>query len=128
MGAFPAWAPTWQNTTEAASSHSPAEAQWAQPVANHIFTGSESSPAAWTDPADYDSGTDSDTSSSHGLETYTLDDLPPATNENDLLAEVWWAYSRAKGRWRRMTGKPVRRVRRFLRKRSWSFGKGDGKR
>ena len=84
--------------------------------------------AAWTDPADYDSGTDTDTSSSDGHAQYTLEDLSATSNEDELLAEVYWAYSKAKGRCRRMTGKPVRRVRRFLKKRPWTstFGKGEG--
>ena len=102
--------------------------QWSQPEPSN-FTGAAASSDGWNNPAEYESGTDTDTSSDDGNATFTCEDLPATSSEAELLAEVYWAYSKAKGRWRRMTGKPVRKVRRFLRKRPFnsSFGKGKGK-
>ena len=75
-----------------------------------------------TIPDEYDSGTDSDTISSVGDTTYT--EAQDARLPNDQLQEIFWAYQAAKGRWRRATNKPTRKVRRFFRKRVAHKGKG----
>ena len=77
-------------------------------------------------PDDYDSGTDTDTISSVGDTTYT--EAPDARLPNEQLQEIFWAYQAAKGRWRRATNKPTRKVRRFFRKRFAHKGKGKGNR
>ena len=71
---------------------------------------------------DIDSGTDTDTSSSVGENHYDMSDVP--TGNDDVIAEhLFWAYRHHKGRYRRFMRKPVRRVRRFFKRR----GKGRGK-
>lgn len=72
-----------------------------------------------------DSGTDTDTQSSVGEFWYEYEDIP---NYNELAEpqqaeELFWAYQKAKGRYRRFMRKPVRRVRRFMKRK----GKGKGK-
>ena len=44
--------------------------------------------------------------------------------EEQTAQELFWAMERAKGRWRKFMKKPVRRVRRFFRKRFARKGKG----
>ena len=66
-------------------------------------------------------GTDTDTSSSEGLTNYDASDLPPTRDAGELLQHAYWAYAGAKGRWRRLIAKPVRRTRRLLKR---TFGKG----
>ena len=113
---FPAWAqPTMSDQ------------QWAQPMQSSTYQAAAAPAAEEAYPADYDSGTDTDTSSSDGNTAYHFDDIPNTSNESELFAQVYWAYSKAKGRWRRMTGKPVRRVRRFLKRRPWNLSPGKGK-
>ena len=71
------------------------------------------------------SGTDSDTQSSYGENNY--DDLVQGVPQSQIAAHLFWTYTRAKAAWRRYTGKPVRRARRFLRKAFKGKGKGRGK-
>ena len=85
--------------------------QWAQPTQPTNVQGAAAPTTQWSNPADYDSGTDTDTSSHNGNTAYTLEDIPATSSEAELMSHVYWAYSKAKGRRRRMTGKPVRRVR-----------------
>ena len=63
-------------------------------------------------PNEYDSGTDSDTVSSVGDTMYmeAQDERP----HDEQLQEIFWAYQAAKGKWRRATNKPTRKVRRFF--------------
>ena len=68
------------------------------------------------DNADADSGADTDTSSSDGEQVYTCEDLPPSSNDEERVSNMFWAYQYAKGRWRRAAGNPIRRVRRFLKR------------
>ena len=71
-----------------------------------------------------DSGTDTDTVSSVEETWYEYDDIPEGLDDHQKAEELFWAYQRAKGRYRRFMRKPVRRVRRFLKRK----GKGKGKR
>jgi hypothetical protein len=73
----------------------------------------------------YDSGTDSDTVSSAGDMSYHDDDLH-GLNPEQIDEQIFWAYQRAKSRWRRHMHKPTRRVRRFFRKPRRGKGKGYG--
>ena len=74
-----------------------------------------------------DSGTDSDTASSIGDTNYQAEVNVPAGSSNEYVAQhLFWMYQKAKGAWRQFMGKPVRKVRRFL-KREPSKGKGKGK-
>ena len=70
-----------------------------------------------------DSGADADTASSVEETWYEYDDVPEGLDENQKAEELFWAYQRAKGRYRRFMREPVRRVRRFLKRK----GKGKGK-
>lgn len=68
-----------------------------------------------------DSGTDTDTSSDY------CDERCPAAEgatASEQAAEIYWAYSRAKARWRSFMGKPTRKVRRFARRAISKGGKG----
>jgi hypothetical protein len=72
--------------------------------------------------ADDDSGTDTDTSSDDGTEVIntTFDINGP---EHIVQEQIYWQMRNAKRLWRRYTHKPVRKVRRFVRK---NKGKGKG--
>jgi len=91
---------------------------------NPQWSGSSWTPAAAyaAVPMDNDSGTDSDTESSIGATAYVWDDVQ-GSDANETAENLFWAYQHAKGRYRRFLGKPVRRVRRFFRRK----GKGKGK-
>ena len=71
----------------------------------------------------FDSGTDTDTESSIGDTRYDYSDIPAGASEQETAEHLFWAYQQAKGRYRKFMRKPVRRVRRFLRRK----GKGKGK-
>ncbi len=77
---------------------------------------------------DVDSGTDSDTASSLGESTYDLStaDIPAEMrgNESAVAQSLFWAYERAKKAWRSFMQKPTRRVRRYLKKKGYTKGKG----
>ena len=77
---------------------------------------------------DYDSGTDSDTASSEGNTQYELEVPPEIANHPGAVAQhLFWAYERAKRAWRSYMQKPVRRVRRFLKRSGKGTGKGKSK-
>ena len=80
---------------------------------------------AWYNDNDYDyySGTNTDTSSDDwGVTDDSADvaNLPPDQQAEQILFQ----YRHAKRRWRQFTEKPVRRIRRFVRRKG---GKGGGK-
>jgi hypothetical protein len=104
------------------------------PWVGHANTATDSNTGwnlgTWTEPVynthePADSGTDTDTASSVGEAWYEYEDIEDFENlgEPQQAEELFWAYQRAKGRYRRFMRKPVRRVRRFLKRR----GKGKGK-
>ena len=70
-----------------------------------------------------DSGTDTDTVSSVGDTWYDIADIPEGIDETQKAEELFWTYQKAKGRYRQFMRKPVRRVRRFIKRK----GKGKGK-
>ena len=75
-----------------------------------------------------DAGTDTDTASDSGGEYEAPAGLPQNATPTMIAESLFWAYSRAKVAWRRFMGKPVRRVRRFVRRHHQKGkGKGDGK-
>ena len=61
--------------------------QWSQPEPSN-FTGAAASSDGWNNPAEYESGTDTDTSSDDGNATFTCEDLPATSSEAELLAEA----------------------------------------
>ena len=67
-------------------------------------------------PADTVSGTDSDTESSFGedicYDAPEFQGLTPA----QISEKIWWGYARAKSTWRKHMHKPVRRVRRVIKR------------
>ena len=85
--------------------------------------------------ADSENGTDTDTISSLGDGDLDLPaSIPPTATQAEIAQHLFWAYEAAKSRWRRFTGKPVRAVRRFIRRKGkgkggerGSKGKGKGK-
>ena len=82
--------------------------------------------AANTDNEWSDNGTDTDTESD--LEDGELEvPLPPTASTTEVAHHLWWAYSTAKSNWRRFMGKPVRAVRRFLRRKGHTKGGTKGK-
>lgn len=87
---------------------------------------STSYPADWAyyqDPtAEGASDTDSATESDDGAEPVASEDLQGLTAP-EADEHLFWQYAEAKRRWRRFTGKPVRSLRRVLRRK----GKGKGK-
>ena len=73
-----------------------------------------------------DNGTDTDTASSCGYEDIVLPaDLPATASTAEITQRLFWAYERAKSDWRKFTGKPVRAVRRFIRRKGKGKGKGE---
>ena len=75
-------------------------------------------------PAEYDSGTDTDTVSSLGEEDLDFSEFTGLTEEQ-REQELFWLYQHAKRRWRRNQQKGTRKVRRYFRRRM--KGKGRGK-
>ena len=79
--------------------------------------------AFYRDPdAEGASDTDSATESDDGVEPIQTEDLQGLTAP-EADEHLFWQYAEAKRRWRRYTGKPVRSLRRVLRRK----GKGKGK-
>ena len=73
------------------------------------------------------SGTDSDTESSCWEEDIELpSDVNATYTPQQVTQSIWWAYQKAKGAWRKHTGKPVRAVRRFVRKQHYLKNRGKG--
>ena len=73
-----------------------------------------------------DTDTDSDTSSDSGTE-----ELSPRgfdqTSQSEAAEHIYLQYRKAKKRWRRFTGKPVRKFRRYLKSAKRAKGKGKGR-
>ena len=94
-------------------------AAWSPPTApDTAFLAGTAGANAW------DSGTDTDTSDDDGTET--LDDQDLRGLEHLRAQEqAFWAYRTAKRRWRRYTGEPVRRARRFAKRQGKGKGKGQ---
>ena len=116
---------TWHNDSNA----------WHENVSSAFWTGSPPEESLWPSQEQneymdeeefYESGTDTDTSSSCGDHDYNMDNIPPG-DDNTRAQYLYWLYSHAKKRWRSFTGKPVRRLRRFFRKPKGKGGKGKGK-
>ena len=97
-----------------------------QSAGSPIGAGYDQRPTYHTQDQDIDSGTDSDTASSEG-ETDYRDMIPAGIPQSGITAHLFWAYSRAKAAWRSHMRKPVRRVRRFIRRKGKGKGKGRGK-
>ena len=74
----------------------------------------------------YDSGTDTDTVSSTGENQYTMEGVPPGLSPTGIAEHLLWAYEQAKSRFRHYMGKPVRRLRRFMRHPAKGKSKGKG--
>ena len=60
-------------------------------------------------------GTDTDTESSYGENNYDYSDILHMDAE-EQEQELYWTYKQHKGRFRRFMRKPVRKVRRFFRR------------
>jgi hypothetical protein len=74
-----------------------------------------------------ESGTDTDTVSSLGDQEYDYSDLPQELDRDQAAEHLFWAHQQAKGRFRRFMRKPVRKVRRFIKRKGKGKGKGNGK-
>ena len=120
--AYPAWS---QSSNLGPAGAAPSSSGSTTPFAAW-WTHEQYATSSWFTEGDDRSGngTDTDTSSSDGLTNYDTSDLPQTRDAGELLQHAYWAYAKAKGRWRRLTAKPVRRTRRFLKR---SFGKGFSK-
>ena len=95
--------------------------QQQQPLANTTNT-AQAYPAM--NDEDSGNGTDTDTASSCGMGELEFPPELPATATQEEIGQVLWAtYDKAKSNWRRFNNKPVRAVRRFVRRK----GKGSGK-
>ena len=70
--------------------------------------------------------TGSATSSDSGTEHIDMSDLRPMTDQQ-ASEHVFWQYRMHRRRWRRLTGKPVRRFRRHVRHFVKRRGKGKGR-
>ena len=84
---------------------------------------------AFPTDADVDSGngTDTDTESSNWSNNDGPGDIPgpPAgATPDEITAHLYWAYTKSKSNWRRHTGRPVRRVRRIMKRHIKGKGKG----
>ena len=66
------------------------------------------------DDGESSDGTSSATSSDSGTEHIDMSDLQPMTDQQ-ASEHVFWQYRMHRRRWRRLTGKPVRRFRRHVR-------------
>ena len=86
--------------------------------------------------AEYETGTDTDTSSDSGHEQHDMSEHHGLNNE-EASELAFWQYRTAKRKWRRITNKPTRKFRRLTRKirrkgkgkgfrSSKGFGKGKG--
>ena len=120
----------WQNPAAdpwQASASMPGQAQAAasssQPAARDAGQGG----AYYAPAAEGDSGTDTDTISSlcEPLNYQEEEELRGMTPEQ-MDAHLFWTYQRAKSRWRRHMQKPVRRARRFIRRKGKGKGRGKG--
>lgn len=104
----------WGAHDSASSSHHPQATAAAAHATDWAF---------YQDPdAEGASETDSATESDDGVEPLPAEDLQGLTAP-EADEHLFWQYAEAKRRWRRYTGKPVRSLRRVLRRK----GKGKGK-
>ena len=110
--------PAWGTGTSQPAWQQPQQQQ--QPIADQAYAAME---AEWNENSD--NGTDTDTESSCGIGELELPTELPATATQAEIGQVLWAdYQKTKSNWRRFNGnKPVRAVRRFVRRK----GKGKGK-
>ena len=92
------------------SSHWPEPSPWAENQAAYAAAPNYATDVQSVHSPMDDSGTDTGTSSE--AEDQAETDMPPEL-ESDITQRLWWAYSKAKREWRRRTGKPVRKFRRF---------------
>ena len=107
----------WQSSAGSQGQQPPAPAAMPQAPAYH--SGAEST--YYSPTADDYSGTDSDTLSSDCEPiNYQEDPELRGMTPDQLDAHLFWAYQKAKSRWRKHMQKPVRRTRRFIRRK----GKG----
>ena len=70
----------------------------------------------------YQSGTDTDTESDSGMSIFSDTDIKGLA-PGDGASKLYWGYRKAKKRWRRYTGKPVRKARRWVKRRGGSGGR-----
>ena len=75
----------------------------------------------------YITGTDSDTESSFGEEINYDSAEFAGLNPHQISEKIWWGYARGKSLWRRHTHKPVRKVRRFIKRKGGGKGRSKGK-
>ena len=116
-----------QDPTGSAISQAPVNTTYMMGDYTSPWTHRDYDPFTNTSPVYYDandgeldSGTDSDTISSIGDTVHPEPAGPPERHGQD----IFWAYQQAKSRWRKYSGKPTRKVRRFVRKKGKSKGKG----
>jgi hypothetical protein len=102
---------TWQQPPNQEWGGQPTYPQWEAPL-----------PVDDTN-VEFDSATDTETVSSIGENVYDYSDIPDNLPADQREEAIYWAYQRAKGRYRRFTNKPNRGVRRHFRRK----GKGKGK-
>eukprot|EP00959_Pyramimonas_sp_CCMP1952_P393550 8246167-Pyramimonas_sp.AAC.1 len=77
--------------------------------------------------SDFDSGTDTDTSSDDEVTASDYSDMPTYLTEEQLAQWLFLVYQLHKRRWRRFMKKPVRRARRMARRTLKGKGKGRSK-
>jgi hypothetical protein len=84
---------------------------------------------AWNEQTQeyYDSGTDSETESSFGEAINYNGTQFTGLTDPQIDEKLWWQYARAKSMWRKHMKKPVRRIRRFVRRKGKGYRKGRGK-
>ena len=113
---------TSQNDQPSSSWHDQSswQSQWHSSEAYPTYTQPQD-PYVYLSEGQGDSGTDTDTSSDYGEEAWPAAEGATA---NEQAAELYWAYSRAKARWRSFMGKPTRKARRFARRAIYKGGKG----
>ena len=93
---------------------------WGDAVDHIAFPGSRQ------DDGESSEGTSSATSSDSGTEHIDMSDLQSMTDQH-ASEHVFWQYRVHRRRWRRLTGKPVRRFRRHVRYFVKRQGKGKGR-
>ncbi|CAE8619736.1 unnamed protein product [Polarella glacialis] len=107
------------NASPAYPAYPSAHAQYgSHPSAHDQYSQQSAYPAVPFD-LQSDNGTDSDTVSSLGDTAYLVD-MPQGLDPSGIAEHLFWAYQQAKGAWRQHMGKPVRAVRRFVKRK----GKG----
>ena len=120
--------PAWQDGQWQQSTYSwNGNPGWNQPMYPSVpWTGSAPPLPVADTTYQGDSETDSETVSSVGLNQYDYSDIPADGTPDQKAEQLFWAYQRAKGRWRRFMNKPNRRVRRFFKRKGVGKGKSSG--